>query len=235
MPNRLHLATALLLATPAVAAALAQIHSPQVTVHRKEQPEDLSWAWRYTEPAPGREPALLGDPHLKALLTRDLTAPQSFWGDPASLPSTAETALAFLAVLGQVVGEDNRYVTADGAVQDNATSRGQLFLDLNPARPLVVFSAIDWIRDGRSTDQPGAEYTLWVFPSRALDPAHIPPAFARSISRWTSTPPAGSRLLANITHVILVDPDGQPHAVPPATVGAHTVATANAETKEKSS
>jgi hypothetical protein len=220
MPNHLHLAAALLLIP---GAAPAQIHSPQVNLHRREKPEDLSWTWQYTDPPPtGRESQLLHDPRLKPFLTRDLTAPQSFWGDTSSLPSTADTALAFLAVAGKVLADDNRYLTADGAVQDLPTSRGQLFLDLNPARPLLIFSAIDWIRDSRSTDDPTAGYTLWIFPSRILDPSHIPAAFTRSITLWTATPPAGSKLLQNITHVILVDPDGQPHAVPPASVGAHT-------------
>ena len=92
-------------------------------------------------------------------------------------------------------------------------------------------AAIDWIRDSRSVDEPAAEYTLWVFPSRALDPAHIPPAFARGIQRWTSAAPSGSTLVQNITHVILVDPDGQPHAIAPATVGAGNTPDPNADPK----
>ena len=212
-----------------------QIHSPQVTIHHKQKSEDLSWTWQYTEPAPtGRAAQLLADPRLKPLLTRSLTAPQSFWGDNAALPSTVDTALAFLGVPGKLLADDNRYLTADGAVVDFPASRGQLFLDLNPTRPLIIFSAIDWIRESRSTDEPGAEYTLWVFPSRALDPAHIPPAFARGITRWTSIPPTGTELVQNITHVILVDPDGQPHAVAPAIVGAHNIPDPIADKKEKS-
>lgn len=237
MRTRLHLAVALFLVRTGshTTRSDAQIHSPQVTIHRRAKSEDITWLWQYTEPAPHGRPAdLVSDPRLKPLLTRDLTAPQSFWGDTAVLPSTVATALAFLSVPGQVLGDGNRYLTADGAVLDLPTSRGQLFLDLGAAHPLLIFSAIDWIRDGRSTDEPTAEYTLWVFPSRALDPDHIPPAFQRSITRWTSAPPAGSQLLQNITHVILVDPDGQPHAVRPATVGAHNTLTPNADMKEKS-
>ncbi len=41
----------------------------------------------------------------------------------------------------------------------------------------------------------------------------------KSIARWTAAPLAGSGIVQNITHAILVDPDGTPHEVPPSALG----------------
>jgi hypothetical protein len=41
----------------------------------------------------------------------------------------------------------------------------------------------------------------------------------KSIGRWTAQPLAGSGIVQNITHTILVDPDGSPHEVAPSALG----------------
>ena len=219
MTTRLHLAALLLTAT----AAGAQLHSPQVNLPHKQHPEDLSWLWPYTQPAPtGNENALIFDPHFKPFLAAHLTAPQSFWNAETKHPKPlAEVALEFLAVPGNVLAEDNRYLTADGCVQHFCPDRGLLWVDTGTPKPLVAFAAIDWISDNRATDDKHAAYTLWLFPNRALDLAHPPPALVRAITQWTARPSSGSQDLQNITRLIVVDPDGAAHPVAPTLFGAH--------------
>jgi len=212
-------ATTLLLAAP---AARTQIRSPQVNIHRHHT-QDLSWLWQYTEPAPnGRENDLLGDPRLKPFLKQNLTAPQTFWGQPPAQPKPlADVAMEFLVVPGDVLGENDRYLTADGCVQHFCPDRGLLWIDLGLPKSLVVFAAIDWITENRATDDKSSAYTLWLFPSIPIDSTRIPAALIRSLRRWTDRPSSGSTDLQNITRVFLVDPDGTPHTLAPSAVGAH--------------
>jgi hypothetical protein len=190
----------------------------------KKHPADLEWMWQYSPPpAEGRENELIQDSHFRQMLDRYLTAPQSFWGpkpeDPKSPvhKSLADTAYDFLAIPGRVITDDNRYITVTGAVRHFRTSRGLIFADLNSPRPLVVFAAIDWIRDSRTTDDAEAEYTLWIFPNQPTgtdsDPKNLPPALTRSLGRWEAQPLPGSGIVQKITAAILVDPDGTPHQI----------------------
>jgi hypothetical protein len=83
---------------------------------------------------------------------------------------------------------------------------------------------VDWIRDSKTTSEPDAEYTLWLFSNQAFGltsdaPNKIPAALVHSISRWTKEPLAGSGIVEKITHAIVVDPDGTPHQVPIAQLG----------------
>jgi hypothetical protein len=48
---------------------------------------------------------------------------------------------------------------------------------------------------------------------------HPPPALTKAIARWAAEPLAGSHIVQNITHAILVDPDGTPHEVAPSALG----------------
>ena len=210
----------------------AQLHSPQVTLHRAEKPEDLSWMWSYAAAAPGNdERKLASDPRFGSVLTHSLLAPQSFWGKGRSL---ADAASAFLTgTPGAVINDDNRYLTADACVQNFCSDRGLLWVDLGLPRPLVVFAAIDWISDNRTVDQGDAAYTMWVFSNRALAPDHIPSALRRSVARWTVQPAADGQALENITRVFLVDPDGTPHPLSPNTLGAHTTLPAETGSETK--
>ncbi len=191
----------------------------------KQKGNDLEWLWQYgPPPSGGREHDLIQDPHFQPFLHEYFTAPQAFWGpastDPKSAQhrSLADTAYDFLAVPGIVIADDNRYITATGCVFHFCSSRGLIFADLNGSHPLVVFAAIDWIRDGHTTQEPNAEYTLWLFPNQAPGPSqaptNLPPALTRSLTRWMATPLAGSGIVEKITAAILVDPDGTPHQIP---------------------
>jgi hypothetical protein len=227
---RLHLqlatASLLLLITGAAVAMPTQTHFPQLK-RDKKQTEDLQWLWQYATPAPaGNENGLTNDPRFLSFLKQHLTAPQTFWGDPGKgrpYDPLAETALNFLSTPGKVIADDNRYLTIDGCVPHFCPDRGLLFIDLGALHPLVAFAAIDWIKENKTPDQSEAEYTLWLFANRVLNPDRIPSALVRSIARWTAEPLADSKTIEHITNAILVDPDGQPHQVAPAAVGANTI------------
>ena len=212
-----------------VSSAAAQlIGEPPLTAKAKKQKaraEDLEWLWQYTPPpAEGRENELIRDPHFRPFLDRYFTAPQSFWGLQTGNPrdprhkSLAATAYDFLAVPNKVVADENRYITATGCVFHFCPSRGLIFADLNSPHPLVVFAAIDWIRDSKTVDEASAEYTLWIFPNRppgiGEEATRLPPALKRSLTRWMAEPLSGTEIVAKITTAILVDPDGTPHQIP---------------------
>lgn len=184
--------------------------------HARQQAEDLSWMWQYTQPTPnGNGSALLNDLRFKQLLQAHLAAPQSFWSKGKSLP---DTIVEFLGQSRSVVADDNRYFIATGCVAQFCPNRGLLWVDLGSARPLFVFAATNWIAENRATDQAGSTYTLWIFASRVLDPEHLPVVLTRSIAPW-SAEPIFDGTVQQIANVILVDPDGQPHAIPPADLG----------------
>ena len=212
------------LCVPATAQLLGQPQIPERDPARvkkaKQRAIDAEWMWQYGPPPEGgRENELIQDPHFQPFLTQNLIAPQSFWGPQkdGARKTLAETAYDFLTIPGKVIADRNRYITVTGHVFHFPASRGLLFTDLNDARPLVVFAAIDWIRDNRSTDDPAAEYTVWLFANRPLaagDSAdHLPTALVHSLVRWMAEPPAGTTVLQKISAAILVDPDGTPHQI----------------------
>ena len=204
------------------------INEPPIPAKQKKQkprPADLEWMWQYSPPpADGRENELIQDPHFRPFLERYLIAPQAFWGpnptDPKSPihKSLADTANDFLVIPGRVIADENRYITFNGAVRHFRTSRGLVFADLNTAQPLVVFAAIDWIRDSNAIDDPNAQYTLWIFPNQPTgspaNPQYLPPPLVRSLTRWMAEPIAGTGIVQKITAAVIVDADGTPHQIP---------------------
>jgi hypothetical protein len=126
-----------------------------------------------------------------------------------------------------VIADENRYITVTGCVFHFCPSRGLLWVDLNPPKnqdPLVVFAAIDWIRESKVTTDPGAEYTLWLFPNTPLSPdgtgaSRMPPALLKSLVRWSQEPIARTGIHQRITTAVMVDPDGTPHTFKPEVIG----------------
>lgn len=214
-------ATALLLAAT---VTHAQISSPQIKKDKKAPKENVEWLWQYgPPPADGRENELVLDTRFRPFLAQYLTAPQTFWGNPKTgYKPLAETALDYLSVPDKVIADDNRYLTITGCVFRFCPARGLLWVDLNGPQHLVVFAAIDWVKEGRPPSDPAAEYTLWIFSNRTIDPEHIPAAFVHSIARWTAKPAGGTTVIQQIRNAILVDPDGTPHPVPVPATGANT-------------
>jgi hypothetical protein len=223
MRKALQLAAASLLLATGAASAQVQFHRDKPAV------EDLSWMWQYTQPAPeGNENGLTNDPRFSELLKKHLKSPQSFWGKNKPLSAVA---IEFLAVPGSAIADDNRYLSADGCVPHFCPERGLLWADLGATHPLIVFAAIDWIKDNKTTDDSGSAYTMWVFSNRALDAAHLPAALIQSIARWTARPYGKTDVLQNITRVYMVDPDGTPHPASPADVRARNTLPAETATE----
>ncbi len=200
--------------------------------------------WQYTPDAAnpnGRENDLAQDPRFKPFLEQNLTAPQHFWGTPIAgrWRSLANTALDHLSVPDKVLADDNRYLAISGCVVHFCPARGLLWVDLNGSHHLVVFCAIDWTKQGAPTSDPDAEYTVYCFsndplgvpgPARAAAESptsaaastpdlHLPPALTRAIGRWAAEPLPGSKIVQDITHAIIVDPDGTEHEVSPTALG----------------
>jgi hypothetical protein len=223
-PNFFCAATAFFLVSLA-AAAPAQISSPQIKKDKKQPKENIEWLWQYSPPpADGRVNDLVLDPRFRPFLAQYFTAPQTFWGNPKTgYKPLSDTALDFLSVPDKVLADDNRYLSITGSVFRFNPSRGLLWVDLNGPHPLIVFAAIDWIKESKTPSDPAAEYTLWVFPNHPIDPGHIPAALTHSVARWTAAPPSGTTVIQHITNAILVDPDGTPHQIPPANIGANTL------------
>ena len=224
-------ASALLLSTMGLSAQMPTPQptppptaEPQIKKDKKQHKENVEWLWQYAPPpAEGRETQLVLDQRFRPFLAQYLTAPQTFWGNPKTgYKSLAETALDFLSVPDKVIADNNRYLTITGCVFRFCPSRGMIWVDLNGPHPLVVFTAIDWIKDSKTPSEPDAEYTLWIFPNRPIEPDHIPAALVHSIARWTAQPPGGSTIIQQIRNAILVDPDGTPHPVEKAATGANT-------------
>jgi hypothetical protein len=112
-----------------------------------------------------------------------------------------------------------------------------LFIDLGTPQPLMVFVGVNWVADAHSTDEAAADYTLWIFPNRNLDPNAFPVALSDSISHWSIRLAAAHRLVPHVAHALLVEPDGSPFALDPQLAGANAVApqpdTTTPQTSEK--
>jgi hypothetical protein len=221
MRRLLQFAAALLLLTTLAPA--------QAVKKPKPAPENVEWLWQYTPDdtnKPGRENDLVQDDRFRPFLDQFLTAPQTFWGTPINdrYRSLASTALDHLSVPDKVLADENRYIAISGCVVHFCPARGLLWIDLNGTHHLVVFAAIDWIKQDKPTTDPTAEYTLWLFPNDPLTIAasgaqHPPAALLKSLARWSAQPLPGTSIVQNITHAILVDPDGTPHELAPSTLG----------------
>jgi hypothetical protein len=216
--------------------SLCSLLTPAHAAPKRDRPapENVEWIWQYTPDDThhdGRENDLVEDTRFVPFLQQFLTTPQTFWGFPLNgrYRSLANTALDHLTVPGKVLTENNRYITITGCTVHFCPARGLLWLDLggehdrNDMHHLVVFAALDWSKQGLPTTDPAAEYTLWLFPDEALSldsPAtHPPAALVKSVARWAAEPLAGSGIVQNITHAMIVDPDGTPHEVAPSALG----------------
>jgi hypothetical protein len=246
MHRHLQLAAAALFTATSLSA---QIHMPQLS-HKepKNTGEDVSWLAPYADPAPdGRGKDLLREPRLRGFIKDHLTAPQTFWNDNESL---YETIYDLLENPNQVILRDDRYFVADGCVLAFCPSRGMLFIDTGAPHPTTAFAAIDWTKDNKTPNQSGAEYTLWLFSNRLLTtddtpaagtnpspdtPMHIPSSLASAVAAWAAEPIPGTSTYQNITHVILVAPDGKPHQASPAAIGITPHAATASSTQQPTS
>jgi len=206
------------------AATHAQVTNPDnliapppapIRIHARPNPSnDLQWLWQYTLPAPdGNESALIMDTHFRALLRDNLIAPQSFWRD-GKLPLADVARLYFTTPSNTVHGEGNRYISFGGCVQHMCEDQGLIWVDTAPQHPTLVFAATEWTTQGKPVADPDADFNLWLFSGRALDPDHIPQSLVEAIADWNAIAPQ------HIQTALIIDPDGTPHKVDPASLGA---------------
>jgi len=223
MRTTIQLAAALLITI--TATSRAQVSDPNKLIAPPPPPirfhgthvaiPDLQWLWQYTQPAPdGNEAGLLVDPHFDSLLKDNLKAPQSFFRD-GKVPLSAVARSYFGMIFSPVHGIDNRYITFSSCVPHDCTRHGLIWVDTAPQHPIVVFAATEWATEGKPESNPDAEYNLWVFSSRPLDPEHPPATLVTAISDWIS--PAAPQ---HIKTALVIDPDGTPHQVNPTVLGA---------------
>jgi hypothetical protein len=221
MRTLLHLATALLLTE--ATASYAQITNPDTLVappprnpalhHQRAETNDLQWLWQYTNPSDKQ--TLLADARFTALLKDNLKAPQAMWGIGTPLNEVAQT---FLAGEGTIASADNRHLTVTGCVVDHCPQRGMLYVDLGERNPLIIFFALRWNEQTRTTDEPNAPFTLWLFTSREIEAHALPQPIKDTISTFAGS---GSCNTQKITSTIVVDPSGVPHVIGALESGIH--------------
>ena len=232
MRTLLQLATVLAL-TAITSPLRAQISNPNDMVTGPPKPParrdhattpksgNLQWLWQFTQPEPnGNAVALRIDERFGALLDTEFKQPQAFWGKQVPLSSVIPR---FLARYGEVNAKANRYLSIDGCVPSFCAAHGMLWADLGQPDPLFVFAAVDWTTEAHTTDEPTADYNLWLFTSRHLSADAIPLALTISIADWDARLAQAHRGVPHIAHAILVEPDGTPFPLNPSQIGANTL------------
>ena len=208
-----------------LASLTATPASPQFKKDKKQPKENIEWLWQYSPPpADGRENELLRDPRFIPFLEQYFTAPQTFWGSPKTgYKPLSDTVLDYLSVPDKVLADDNRYLSISGCVFRFCPARGFLWVDLNGSHPTPRLQrASTGSKPAKPPANPEPNTPSGSSPHHPIDPGHIPAPLIHSVARWTAQPPAGSTVIQQITNAILVDPDGTPHQIPPASIGANT-------------
>ena len=189
-------------------------------LHRPTRADNLQWLWPYTHPAPlGEASNLRIDARFQTFLQDNFHQPQSMWGPPHTHESLATIIPLFLNQYGTVSTTGNRYITIDGCVPNFCAASGLLWIDLGLPHPLAVFAAVNWDPQAHTTDQPQANYNLWLFTNHPLSPDALPFALTEAIAHWDIRLAAAHRLVPHIAHALLVEPDGSPVPLNPDLAG----------------
>jgi hypothetical protein len=234
MRTTLHLATLLLLGCIGAATTTrAQVSDPNnliappprnPAIQHIAPADNLQYLWQFTHPAPiGEANNLRVDARFQSFLRDAFPQPQSMWGPPNSNEPLATIIPLFLSQYGAVTATDNRYITIDGCVPSFCAASGLLWIDLGRPHPLAVFAAVNWNPEDHTTDQPAADYNLWLFANRNLDADALPLALTQAIAHWNVRLATAHRLVPHIAHALLVEPDGTNLALNPEQAGANTI------------
>jgi hypothetical protein len=229
----IHFAATLLILT--ATATRAQITNPDNLIappprnpalhHTLKPTDNLQWLWQYTKPAPiGQAADLRIDARFQSFLQDAFKQPQSMWGPPDSHEPLATIIPLFLTQYGIVTAQQNRFVTVDGCVPSFCAASGLLWIDLGLTHPLAVFAAVNWDPNAHTTDQPQANYNLWLFANHQISPDALPFALTEAIAHWDIRLASAHRLVPHIAHALLVEPDGRPVALDPELAGANSIA-----------
>ena len=146
-PSSLVVGAVLLLSVCTFAAAA------QSTPAHTNTSGDATWAKAYATSCPDRkytcasstngyENAFNGDPRLPELLKHSLPQRESWWvnGYGGSAP-VSSIVQEFIGVPGDLLVDDNRYVTATGCVPHDCLTNGMLWIDTGTQPATVVFVA----------------------------------------------------------------------------------------------
>lgn len=196
---------------------------PPAQRHRPEGPTagSLQWLWQYAQPVPnGNAVTLRNDERFSTLLATSFKQPQAFFGHNIPLSTVIPR---FLERYGSVNARDNRYLTVDGCVPSFCAAHGLLWIDLGQPNPLLVFAAVDWTTQNRSTEDASADYNLWLFTNRNVSPDALPFALTQALSTWDARLATAHRGVPHIAHALLVEPDGKPYPLTPTLVGANSL------------
>ncbi len=191
-----------------VCAVLLSI--PPGSMHAQTR-ADPAWVREYAKPgAPGEtgnENGLNGDPRFQALLQASFHQGQTFWMDHGHFPSVTELVHQFIGVPGDVVLDQDRYVTANGCVPHDCGDSGFVWIDTRgEGKPLVLFVSTGAVSGWMN--QTETHMHLRIFASRKLSWQQMPPPFLQSFSHWYTA--GQTKYLAyQVDLVTLVEPNGQ--------------------------
>lgn len=107
----------------------------------------------------------------------------------------------FLGVPGEVLLDDNRYLTASGCVPHACMDGGMLWIDTETDPALLILVTMDDVRGGDLTH-------LWIYASRHVDFENLPPDFLKSLNRWWQPYTKRKHLPTNVALATLVQPNG---------------------------
>jgi hypothetical protein len=174
---------------------------------------DTSWVRDFASPSQGsqkgRENQLNGDPRFRELLRSSLPQHQFFWRDHGRLTSLPELVQIFMGVPGDVLLDQNRYVTIDGCVPHACSVRGMLWIDTAPSKqPSLIFVATSAFRPGPGETE--SLVHLWLYSSTPLW-QKLPPQFLSSLTQWwnNTTRVWADTVPERVVLVTIVQPSGE--------------------------
>ncbi|MGA7159092.1 MAG: hypothetical protein WBY53_19760 [Acidobacteriaceae bacterium] len=182
-------------ALPFVVAATL-VASAQTPPERKAVPDDAAWAKTYATDCgaamkhrcppstSGYENEFAGDPRFLPLIKHSLPQRESWWvnGYGGSAP-VSSIVQEFIGVPGDLLLDDNRYVTATGCVPHDCGDGGMLWVDTGTQPATVVFIAHVAIES--PTGDAGKH--LWLYGSKTLNFQALPSDLLANLQRWHSS------------------------------------------------